>query len=137
MMTKSKEVKKQIIQLRAKLEADIKATLKTSGLIIMDGEYWTHPSERLIKKYKTVEAWLNSCIVPLSKFAIRNLADSPKIYEFVSAAEVAEFKSKTWPKLKAQYAAARKAKHAENVKDISKLKAKIAKLQAQLEELEG
>lgn len=140
-MTKSKEVKKQIIQLRAKLEADIKAKLKAANLVLFDEPCWNQPNECVFKRCIDVKKYLAERRVPIDGYTIRTMADDPTAFGFATLEEVNDFKTKVWPKLKAKYeaerAAVRKAKRAENAKDIGKLKAKIAKLQAQLEELEG
>ena len=140
-MTKSKEVKKQIIQLRAKLEADIKAKLKTTGLVLFDEPRWNQPNECDFKRCIDVEKYLAERRVQIDGYTIRMVVSDPTAFGFATLEEVNDFKTKAWPKLKAKYeaeqAAIRKAERAENAKDIGKLKKKIAELQAQLEELEG
>ena len=140
-MTKSKEVKNQIIQLRDKLEADIKAKLKTTGLVLFDEPRWNQPNECDFKRCIDVKRYLAERRALLDVYTIRMVADNPTTFGFATLEEVNDFKTKVWPKLKAKYeakrAAIRKAKRDENAKDIGKIKAKIAKLQTQLEELEG
>ena len=140
-MTKSKEVKKQIIQLRAKLDADIKAKLKAAGLVVFDEPWWNQPNKYDFKRGIDVKKYLAERRVQIDGYTIRTIVNDPTAFGFATLEEVNDFKTKAWPKLKAKYeaeqAAIRKAERAENAKDISKLKAKIAKLQAQLEELEG
>ena len=140
-MTKSMEVNKQIIQLRAKLDADIKAKLKAAGLVVFDEPWWNQPNEYDFKRGIDAKKYLAERRVQIDGYTIRTIVNDPTAFGFATLEEVNDFKTKVWPKLKAKYeakrAAIRKAERAENAKDISKLKAKIAKLQAQLEELEG
>ena len=126
-MTKSTEVKKQIIQLRAKLEADIKAKLKAAGLVLFDEPCWNQPNECVFKRCIDVKKYLAERRVPIDGYTIRTMADDPTAFGFATLEEVNDFKTKGWPKLKAKYEAERAVV----------LMAKIAKLQAQLEELEG
>lgn len=101
------------------------------------------PTDDDFRKYKTAAEYLEVMQPPTQKVTLDELAfvidKSPREFAklFCTKAEYNEFKKNGYNHLRAKWLAEQKKKNAAKKNDASAIKRKIAKLQAQLAELEA
>lgn len=138
------EIVKSLKQIRAEAADKIKKLFKQKGVVLMDCACWNEPREEDFKTFgadaRLYVMDLRSCMtMKINTCRIENMLISPEdAYEFVTKEELKNFEKDVYPKLYARWLAEQKQKATEaNVKNAEKLRAKIAKLQAKLDELEA
>lgn len=137
----NREINKQIKKLNDDFIAKYKKLFKEKGVIEIEWR-WNKPSDQWFKKYgSNAKAYINSlytCKTP-TKDWIANMFEYGGTSVFVTKDELKHFETVTFPKLYAKWLAKqkqlKKEEHAKNAKDPEKIRAKIEKLQRQLDEL--
>ena len=135
------DVIKSIMKLNAETTASYKLFfdgLKRKGIVAIDDWNWNKP---LGSDFRTFGAdakryMQNLFAKNIGSYEISELIKWPDTFEYVTEDELKKFETVTYPKLYAKWLAERKQKRAANGDDANKLRAKIAKLQKQLKELE-
>lgn len=142
----NRDITKSIKQIKADMVAkyqNLFKDLKKKGVIVLDDWAWDRPNFKDFKTFGAdaklyVRRFLRDNVVTkISNYEINELVECPDCYVYVTADEIMKFKTVTYPKLYAEWHAEQKRKHAANGKDAAKLRAKIEKLQRQLEDLEA
>lgn len=137
------DIRKKLKKIHSEAAAKVRKLLKSKKALLVDTVRWDQPGDFEFKKFgPAVGAYLISCGVIKGPNAIDidDLVNDPMAFSLVTREELDEFKAKTWPKLYGKWLEGEKKRKAENreanAKDAKKLRAKIAKLQKQLEEVE-
>lgn len=143
------EITKSIKQIRADMVAKYQKLfddLKKKGVTVLDDWAWNRPTFNDFKIYGAdaklyVKSLRGYMVTKLNNFKIDRLIDCPDCYVYVTADELKQFETVTYPKLYAEWQEDQKLiraqKRADNAKNADKIRAKIAKLQRQLDSLEN
>ena len=139
-ITKSiKQIKADMVAKYQKLFND----LKKKGVTVLDDWAWNRPSFSDFKIYGAdaklyVKSLRDNMVTELGNNEINTLIEYPDSYAYVTADELKQFETVTYPKLYAEWQKDQKLicdqKRAD---DADKIRAKIAKLQRQLDSLEN
>lgn len=145
----NREITKSIKQIRADMVAKYQKLfddLKKKGVTVFDDWAWNRPNFNDFKIYGAdaklyVKSLRSYMVTTLSNFKIDKLIDCPDCYVYVTADELKQFETVTYPKLYAEWQEDQKLiraqKRADDAKNADKIRAEIANLQRQLDSLEN
>lgn len=143
------EITKSIKQIRADMVAKYKKLfddLKKKGVTVLDYLAWDSPISRDFKIYGAdaklyMKSLRDDTVTKFGDNEINMLMKYPDSYVYVTADELKQFETVTYQKLYAEWQEDQKRvraqKRADNAKNADKIRAKIAKLQRQLDSLEN
>ena len=143
------EITKSIKQIRADMVAKYKKLfndLKKKGVTVLDDWAWNRPTFNDFKIYGAdaklyVKSLSDNTVTKFGNNEINTLIEYPDSYVYVTADELKQFETVTYPKIYAEWQEDQKLirvqKRANNVKNADKIRAKIANLQRQLDSLEN
>lgn len=145
----NREITKSIKQIRADMVAKYQKLfndLKKKGVTVLDDWAWNRPTSNDFKIYGAdaklyVKSLRGYMVTKLNNFKIDKLIDCPDCYVYVTADELKQFETVTYPKLYAEWQENQKLiraqKRADNAKNADKIRAEIADLQRQLDSIEN
>ena len=145
----NREITKSIKQIKADMVAKYQEffkDLKKKGIVVLDDWAWDRPIDRDFNIYGAdaklyVKSLRDNTITKFGDNEINTLIEYPDIYVYVTADELKQFETVTYPKLYAEWQEDQKRvraqKRADNAKNADKIRAKIAELQHQLDSLEN
>ena len=145
----NREITKSIKQIKADMVAKYQEffkDLKKKGIVVLDDWAWNRPIDRDFNIYGAdaklyVKSLRDNTITKFGNNEINMLMEYPDIYVYVTADELKQFETVTYPKLYAEWQENQKLiraqKRADNAKNADKIRAKIADLQRQLDSLEN
>ena len=145
----NREITKSIKQIKADMVAKYQEffkDLKKKGIVVLDDWAWNRPIDRDFNIYGAdaklyVKSLRDNTITKFGNNEINMLMEYPDSYVYVTADELKQFETVTYPKLYAEWQEDQKRvraqKRADNAKNADKIRAKIADLQRQLDSLEN
>ena len=145
----NREITKSIKQIRADMLAKYQKLfddLKKKGVTVLDDWAWNRPTFNDFKIYGAdaklyVKSLSDNTVTKFGNNEINTLIEYPDSYVYVTADELKQFETVTYPKLYAEWQEDQKLirvqKRANNAKNADKIRAKIANLQRQLDSLEN
>ena len=142
----NREITKSIKQIRADMVAKYQKLfndLKKKGIVVLDDYAWDGPIARDFKIYGAdaklyVKSLRDNMVTEFGNNEINMLMEYPDSYVYVTADELKKFETVTYPKLYAEWQEDQKRVRAQTrADDADKIRAKIAKLQRQLDSLEN
>ena len=145
----NREITKSIKQIKADMVAKYQEffkDLKKKGIVVLDDWAWDRPIDRDFKIYGAdaklyVKSLRDNTITKFGNNEINMLMEYPDSYVYVTADEIKQFETVTYPKLYAEWQEDQKRvraqKRADNAKNADKIRAEITKLQRQLDSLEN
>ena len=145
----NRDVTKSIKQIKADMVAKYQEffkDLKKKGIVVLDDWAWNRPIDRDFNIYGAdaklyVKSLRDNTITKFGNNEINMLMEYPDSYVYVTADELKQFETVTYPKLYAEWQEDQKRvraqKRADNAKNADKIRAKIAELQHQLDSLEN
>ena len=145
----NREITKSIRQIKADMIAKYQEffkDLKKKGIVVLDDWAWDRPIDRDFNIYGAdaklyVKSLRDNTITKFGNNEINMLMEYPDSYVYVTADELKQFETVTYPKLYAEWQEDQKRvraqKRADNAKNADKIRAKIADLQRQLDSLEN
>ena len=145
----NRDITKSIKQIRADMVAKYQEffkDLKKKGIVVLDDWAWDRPIDRDFNIYGAdaklyVKSLRDNTITKFGNNEINMLMEYPDSYVYVTADELKQFETVTYPKLYAEWQEDQKRvraqKRADNAKNADKIRAKIAELQHQLDSLEN
>ena len=145
----NREITKSIKQIKADMVAKYQEffkDLKKKGIVVLDDWAWNRPIDRDFNIYGAdaklyVKSLRDNTITKFGNNEINMLMEYPDSYVYVTADEIKQFETVTYPKLYAEWQEDQKRvraqKRADNAKNADKIRAEIAKLQRQLDSLEN
>ena len=145
----NRDVTKSIKQIKADMVAKYQEffkDLKKKGIVVLDDWAWNRPIDRDFNIYGAdaklyVKSLRDNTITKFGNNEINMLMEYPDSYVYVTADELKQFETVTYPKLYAEWQEDQKRvraqKRADNAKNPDKIRAKIADLQRQLDSLEN
>ena len=145
----NREITKSIKQIKADMVAKYQEffkDLKKKGIVVLDDWAWDRPIDRDFNIYGAdaklyVKSLRDNTITKFGNNEINMLMEYPDSYVYVTADELKQFETVTYPKLYAEWQEDQKRvraqKRADNAKNADKIRAKIADLQRQLDSLEN
>ena len=145
----NREITKSIKQIKADMVAKYQEffkDLKKKGIMVLDDWAWDRPIDRDFNIYGAdaklyVKSLRDNTITKFGDNEINMLMEYPDSYVYVTADELKQFETVTYPKLYAEWQEDQKRvraqKRADNAKNADKIRAKIADLQRQLDSLEN
>ena len=145
----NREITKSIKQIKADMIAKYQEffkDLKKKGIVVLNDWAWDRPIDRDFNIYGAdaklyVKSLRDNTITKFGNNEINMLMEYPDIYTYVTADEIKQFETVTYPKLYAEWQEDQKRvraqKRADNAKNADKIRAKIADLQRQLDSLEN
>ena len=145
----NREITKSIKQIRADMVAKYQEffkDLKKKGIVVLDDWAWDRPIDRDFNIYGAdaklyVKSLRDNTITKFGDNEINTLMEYPDSYVYVTADELKQFETVTYPKLYAEWQEDQKRvraqKRADNAKNADKIRAEIADLQRQLDSLEN
>ena len=145
----NREITKSIKQIKADMVAKYQKffkDLKKKGIVVLDDWAWDRPLNRDFNIYGAdaklyVKSLRDNTITKFGNNEINMLMEYPDSYVYVTADELKQFETVTYPKLYAEWQEDQKRvraqKRADNAKNADKIRAKIADLQRQLDSLEN
>ena len=145
----NRDVTKSIKQIKADMVAKYQEffkDLKKKGIVVLDDWAWNRPIDRDFNIYGAdaklyVKSLRDNTITKFGNNEINMLMEYPDSYVYVTADELKQFETVTYPKLYAEWQEDQKRvraqKRADNAKNADKIRAEIAKLQHQLDSLEN
>ena len=145
----NREITKSIKQIKADMVAKYQEffkDLKKKGIMVLDDWAWDRPIDRDFNIYGAdaklyVKSLRDNTITKFGNNEINMLMEYPDSYVYVTADELKQFETVTYPKLYAEWQEDQKRvraqKRADNAKNSDKIRAEIAKLQRQLDSLEN
>ena len=142
----NRKITKSIKQIKADMVAKYQKffkDLKKKGIVVLDDWAWDRPITRDFNMYGAdaklyVKSLHDNMVTKLGNNEINMLMEYPDSYAYVTADELKRFETVTYPKLYAEWQEDQKReKRADNAKNADKIRAKIAKLQRQLDSLEN
>ena len=143
------EITKSIKQIKADMVAKYQEffkDLKKKGIVVLDDWAWDRPIDRDFNIYGAdaklyMKSLRDNTITKFGNNEINMLMEYPDSYVYVTADELKQFETVTYPKLYAEWQEDQKRvraqKRADNAKNADKIRAKIADLQRQLDSLEN
>ena len=120
--------------------------LKKKGIVVLNDWAWDRPLNRDFNIYGAdaklyVKSLRDNTITKFGDNEINTLMEYPDSYVYVTADELKQFETVTYPKLYAEWQEDQKRvraqKRADNAKNANKIRAEIADLQRQLDSLEN
>ena len=145
----NRDVTKSIKQIKADMVAKYQEffkDLKKKGIVGLDDWAWNRPIDRDFNIYGAdaklyMKSLRDNTITKFGNNEINMLMEYPDSYVYVTADELKQFETVTYPKLYAEWQEDQKRvraqKRADNAKNADKIRAEIAKLQHQLDSLEN
>ena len=145
----NRDVTKSIKQIKADMVAKYQEffkDLKKKGIVVLDDWAWNRPIDRDFNIYGAdaklyMKSLRDNTITKFGNNEINMLMEYPDSYVYVTADELKQFETVTYPKLYAEWQEDQKRvraqKRADNAKNADKLRAEIADLQRQLDSLEN
>ena len=145
----NREITKSIKQIKADMVAKYQKffkDLKKKGIVVLDDWAWNRPIDRDFNIYGAdaklyMKSLRDNTITKFGNNEINMLMEYPDSYVYVTADELKQFETVTYPKLYAEWQEDQKRvraqKRADNAKNADKIRAEIAKLQRQLDSLEN
>ena len=145
----NREITKSIRQIKADMVAKYQKffkDLKKKGIVVLNDWAWDRPLNRDFNIYGAdaklyVKSLRDNTITKFGNNEINMLMEYPDSYVYVTADELKQFETVTYPKLYAEWQEDQKLiraqKRADNAKNADKIRAEIAKLQRKLDSLEN
>ena len=145
----NRDITKSIKQIKADMVAKYQKffkDLKKKGIVVLDDWAWDRPIGRDFNIYGAdaklyVKSLRDNTVTKFGDNEINTLMEYPDSYVYVTADELKQFETVTYPKLYAEWQEDQKRvraqKRADNAKNADKIRAKIAELQHQLDSLEN
>ena len=145
----NREITKSIKQIKADMIAKYQEffkDLKKKGIVVLDDWAWNRPIDRDFNIYGAdaklyVKSLRDNTITKFGNNEINMLMEYPDSYVYVTADELKQFETVTYPKLYAEWQEDQKRvraqKRADNAKNADKIRAEITKLQRQLDSIEN
>ena len=145
----NREITKSIKQIKADMVAKYQEffkDLKKKGIVVLDDWAWDRPLNRDFNIYGAdaklyVKSLRDNTVTKFGDNEINTLIEYPDSYVYVTADELKQFETVTYPKLYAEWQEDQKRvraqKRADNAKNADKIRAEIAKLQRQLDSIEN
>ena len=145
----NREITKSIKQIKADMVAKYQEffkDLKKKGIVVLDDWAWNRPIDRDFNIYGAdaklyVKSLRDNTITKFGNNEINMLMEYPDSYVYVTADELKQFETVTYPKLYAEWQEDQKRvraqKRADNAKNADKIRAEITKLQRQLDSIEN
>ena len=145
----NRDITKSIKQIRADMVAKYQEffkDLKKKGIVVLNDWAWDRPLNRDFNIYGAdaklyVKSLRDNTITKFGNNEINMLMEYPDSYVYVTADELKQFETVTYPKLYAEWQEDQKRvraqKRADNAKNSDKIRAEIAKLQRRLDSLEN
>ena len=136
----NREITKSIKQIKADMVAKYQEffkDLKKKGIVVLDDWAWDRPIDRDFNIYGAdaklyVKSLRDNTITKFGDNEINTLIEYPDSYVYVTADELKQFETVTYPKLYAEWQEDQKRvraqKRADNAKNADKIRAEIAKL---------
>ena len=145
----NREITKSIKQIKADMVAKYQEffkDLKKKGIVVLDDWAWNRPIDRDFNIYGAdaklyMKSLRDNTITKFGNNEINMLMEYPDSYVYVTADELKQFETVTYPKLYAEWQEDQKRvraqMRADNAKNADKIRAEIAELQRQLDSLEN
>ena len=145
----NRDITESIKQIRADMVAKYQKffkDLKKKGIVVLNDWAWDRPLNRDFNIYGAdaklyVKSLRDNTVTKFGDNEINMLMEYPDSYVYVTADELKQFETVTYPKLYAKWQEDQKLiraqKRADNAKNADKIRAEIAKLQRQLDSLEN
>ena len=145
----NREITKSIKQIKADMVAKYQEffkDLKKKGIVVLDDWAWDRPIDRDFNIYGAdaklyVKSLRDNTVTKFGDNEINMLMEYPDSYVYVTADELKQFETVTYPKLYAEWQEDQKRvraqKRADNAKNADKIRAEIDNLQRQLDSLEN
>ena len=145
----NREITKSIKQIKADMVAKYQEffkDLKKKGIVVLDDWAWNRPIDRDFNIYGAdaklyMKSLRDNTITKFGNNEINMLMEYPDSYVYVTADELKQFETVTYPKLYAEWQEDQKRvraqKRADDAKNADKIRAEIAKLQRRLDSLEN
>ena len=145
----NRDITKSIRQIKADMVAKYQKffkDLKKNGIVVLNDWAWDRPLNRDFNIYGAdaklyMKSLRDNTVTKLGNNEINMLMEYPDSYVYVTADELKQFETVTYPKLYAEWQEDQKRvraqKRADNAKNADKIRAEIAKLQRQLDSLEN
>ena len=145
----NRDITKSIQQIKADMVAKYQKffkDLKKKGIVVLNDWAWDRPLNRDFNIYGAdaklyVKSLRDNTVTKFGDNEINTLIEYPDSYVYVTADELKQFETVTYPKLYAEWQEDQKRvraqKRADNAKNADKIRAEIAKLQRQLDSLEN
>ena len=145
----NRDITKSIKQIKADMVAKYQKffkDLKKKGIVVLNDWAWDRPLNRDFNIYGAdaklyVKSLRDNTVTKFGDNEINMLMEYPDSYVYVTADELKQFETVTYPKLYAEWQEDQKRvraqKRADNAKNADKIRAEIADLQRQLDSLEN
>ena len=145
----NREITESIRQIKADMVAKYQKffkDLKKKGIVVLNDWAWDRPLNRDFNIYGAdaklyVKSLRDNTITKFGNNEINMLMEYPDSYVYVTADELKQFETVTYPKLYAEWQEDQKLiraqKRADNAKNADKIRAEIADLQRQLDSIEN
>ena len=145
----NRDITKSIKQIKADMVAKYQKffkDLKKKGIVVLDDWAWDRPLNRDFNIYGAdaklyVKSLRDNTVTKFGDNEINTLIEYPDSYVYVTADELKQFETVTYPKLYAEWQEDQKRvraqKRADNAKNADKIRAEIDNLQRQLDSLEN
>ena len=145
----NREITESIRQIKADMVAKYQKffkDLKKKGIVVLNDWAWDRPLNRDFNIYGAdaklyVKSLRDNTVTKFGDNEINMLMEYPDSYVYVTADELKQFETVTYPKLYAEWQEDQKRvraqKRADNAKNADKIRAEIADLQRQLDSLEN
>ena len=145
----NRDITESIRQIKADMVAKYQKffkDLKKKGIVVLNDWAWDRPLNRDFNIYGAdaklyVKSLRDNTVTKFGDNEINMLMEYPDSYVYVTADELKQFETVTYPKLYAEWQEDQKRvraqKRADNAKNADKIRAEIAKLQRQLDSIEN
>ena len=145
----NREITESIRQIKADMVAKYQKffkDLKKKGIVVLNDWAWDRPLNRDFNIYGAdaklyVKSLRDNTVTKFGNNEINMLMEYPDSYVYVTADELKQFETVTYPKLYAEWQEDQKRvraqKRADNAKNADKIRAEIDNLQRQLDSLEN
>ena len=145
----NRDITKSIRQIKADMVAKYQKffkDLKKKGIVVLNDWAWDRPLDRDFNIYGAdaklyVKSLRDNTVTKFGDNEINTLIEYPDSYVYVTADELKQFETVTYPKLYAEWQEDQKRvraqKRADNAKNADKIRAEIDNLQRQLYSLEN
>ena len=145
----NRDITESIRQIKADMVAKYQKffkDLKKKGIVVLNDWAWDRPLNRDFNIYGAdaklyVKSLRDNTITKFGDNEINTLMEYPDSYVYVTADELKQFETVTYPKLYAEWQEDQKRvraqKRADNAKNADKIRAEITKLQRKLDSLEN
>ena len=145
----NRDITESIRQIKADMVAKYQKffkDLKKKGIVVLNDWAWDRPLNRDFNIYGAdaklyVKSLRDNTVTKFGDNEINTLIEYPDSYVYVTADELKQFETVTYPKLYAEWQEDQKRvraqKRADNAKNADKIRAEIADLQRQLDSLEN